>query len=217
MNVTIGSKIKALRIAKGMTQEKLAERLGISSQAVSKWERGITYPDITFLPILTQALDVSADALLGIESNSQDTKPALYDEAYDLWQKGNRNEEMYWLAREAVAAYPHRFDYTYWLASVEFGLAVEETRSPHPDRAYFNDLMENALRRFDHITEACPDMALRNSGGVGKITVLRFAERIEEADWSAEFEYPEPDITTAEQALALWRQGREVLAYLDAE
>ena len=52
----------------------------------------------------TQALDVSADALLGIESNSQDTKPALYDEAYDLWQKGNRNEEMYWLAREAVAA-----------------------------------------------------------------------------------------------------------------
>ena len=217
MNVTIGSKIKALRIAKGMTQEKLAERLGISSQAVSKWERGITYPDITFLPILTQALDVSADALLGIESNSQDTKPALYDEAYDLWQKGNRNEEMYWLAREAVAAYPHRFDYTYWLASVEFGLAVEETRSPHPDRAYFNDLMENALRRFDHITEACPDMALRNSGVVGKITVLRFAERIEEADWSAEFEYPEPDITTAEQALALWRQGREVLAYLDAE
>lgn len=217
MNITIGSRIKSLRIAKGMTQEKLAERLGISSQAVSKWERGITYPDIAYIPALTQVLDVSADALLGIESNGRNPESAPYDEAYDLWQKGSRNEDMYWLAREAVAAYPHRFDYTYWLASVEFWLAVEETRSPHPDRAYFNDLMENALRRFDHITEVCPDMALRNSGVVGKITVLRFAERIEEADWSAEFEYPEPDITTAEQALALWRQGREVLAYLDAE
>lgn len=217
MNVTIGSKIKALRIAKGMTQEKLAERLGISSQAVSKWERGITYPDIIFLPILTQALDVSADALLGIESNSQDTKPALYDEAYDLWQKGNRNEEMYWLAREAVAAYPSRFDYEFWLASVEFWLAFEENRKSDPESEYFNDLTENALRRFEHITEVCPDIALRNCGVLGKITVLRFVERIEEADWSAEFEYPDPDITTARQALKLWWQGREVLVYLDTE
>ena len=217
MNITIGSKIKSLRIAKGMTQEKLAERLGISSQAVSKWERGITYPDITYLPALTQALNVSADALLGIESDSQNSASALYDEAYDLWQRGSRNEGMYWMAREAVTAYPQRWDYTYWLASVEFWLAVEETRAPRPDREYYNELTENALRRFDCITESCPDIALRNNGILGKITVLRFAERIDEADWSAEFEYPEPDITTAEQALALWRQGREVLAYLSAE
>ena len=217
MNITIGSRIKSLRIAKGMTQEKLAERLGISSQAVSKWERGITYPDIAYIPELTQVLNVSADALLGIESNGHNSESAPYDEAYALWQMGSRNEDLYWLAREAVAAYPHRFDYTYWLASVEFWLAVEEARNPQPDRSYFNDLMENALRRFDRITESCPDMALRNSGIVGKITVLRFAERIEEADWSAEFEYPDSDILTAQQALTLWRQGREVLTYLDAE
>ena len=170
-----------------------------------------------YLPVLTQVLDVSSDALLGIERNDKDTKSALYDEAYDLWQKGRRNEEMYWLAREAVAARPQDFSYAYWLASVEFWLAFEECRNPQPDSEYFNDLMENALRRFDRIAEACPDKALRNSGVLGKITVLRFAERIEEADWSAEFEYPDSDITTARQALALWRQGREVLAYLDTE
>lgn len=217
MNVTIGSTIKTLRIAKGMTQEKLAERLGISSQAVSKWERGITYPDIMYLPVLTKVLNVSSDALLGIESNDKDTKSALYDEAYDLWQNGRRNEGMYWLAREAVADCPQDFSYAYWLASVELWLAFEECRNPQPDSEYFNDLMENALRRFDRIAEACPDKALRNSGALGKITVLRLAERIEEADWSAEFEYPDSDITTARQALALWRQGREVLAYLDTE
>ncbi len=217
MTTTIGEKIKFLRISKGMTQEKLGDCLGISAQAVSKWERGITYPDIVYLPALTKAFDTSADALLGIESNRKDEKSALFDETYDLWQKGSRNEEMYWLAREAVAAYPQHFGYAYWLASVEFWLAFEENRKKHPDSEYFNDLMENALRRFDQITEACPDIALRNSGILGKITVLRFAERIEEADWSAEFEYPDPDITTARQALALWWQGREVLAYLDTE
>ncbi len=217
MNIAIGTKIRSLRIAKGMTQEKLAERLGLSAQAVSKWERGITYPDIAYLPALIKALDTSADALLGIESSGKDVKSAMYDEAYDLWQKGNRNEEMYWLAREATATYPRHFGYAYWLASVEFWLAFEENLKPNPDSEYFNTLMENALRRFDRITEDCPDTALRNSGILGKITVLRFVERIEEADWSAEFEYPDPDIKTAQQALALWWQGREVLSYLDTE
>lgn len=217
MITTIGEKIKFLRITQGMTQEKLGERLGISAQAVSKWERGVTYPDIVYLPSLTKALDTSADALLGIESNRKDEKSALFDEAYDFWQKGSRNEEMYWLAREATAAYPSRFDYEFWLASVEFWLAYEENRKSDPESEYFNDLTENALRRFEHITETCPDTALRNCGVLGKITVLRFVERIEEADWSAEFEYPDPDITTARQALKLWRQGREVLAYLDTE
>lgn len=217
MITTIGEKIKFLRITQGMTQEKLGERLGISAQAVSKWERGVTYPDIVYLPSLTKALDTSADALLGIESNRKDEKSALFDEAYDFWQKGSRNEEMYWLAREATAAYPSRFDYEFWLASVEFWLAYEENRKSDPEGEYFNDLTENALRRFEHITETCPDIALRNCGVLGKITVLRFVERIEEADWSAEFEYPDPDITTARQALKLWWQGREVLAYLDTE
>ena len=217
MITTIGEKIKFFRITQGMTQEKLGERLGISAQAVSKWERGVTYPDIVYLPSLTKALDTSADALLGIESNRKDEKVALFDETYDLWQKGKRNEEMYWLAREAVAPYPSRFDYEFWLASVEFWLAFEENRKSDPEREYFNDLTENALRRFEHITEVCPDIALRNCGVLGKITVLRFVERIEEADWSAEFEYPDPDITTARQALKLWWQGREVLAYLDTE
>ena len=103
MITTIGEKIKFLRITQGMTQEKLGERLGISAQAVSKWERGVTYPDIVYLPSLTKALDTSADALLGIESNRKDEKSALFDEAYDFWQKGSRNEEMYWLDKNSHA------------------------------------------------------------------------------------------------------------------
>ena len=50
MNIDIGSKIKALRLTKSMTQEQLAKALHVSAQAVSKWEIGSSLPDIQLLP-----------------------------------------------------------------------------------------------------------------------------------------------------------------------
>lgn len=60
-----GKHFAALRRAQGMTQEDIAAAVGISSQAVSKWENGASYPDITLLPALASLLDTSIDALLG--------------------------------------------------------------------------------------------------------------------------------------------------------
>ena len=57
----IGSVIAELRKQKGVTQESLAKAVGVSAQAVSKWERGITYPDITFLPCLAEILECTTD------------------------------------------------------------------------------------------------------------------------------------------------------------
>ena len=50
MDMTLGKKIAELRRNKGMTQDGLAEMLGVSSQAVSKWENDISCPDIMLLP-----------------------------------------------------------------------------------------------------------------------------------------------------------------------
>ena len=61
---TIGSRIAKWRKEKRMTQEGLAEKLGISAQSVSKWENDISYPDISLLPQLLQLLGVTADELL---------------------------------------------------------------------------------------------------------------------------------------------------------
>ena len=63
--MSFSSNIKQFRLAKGLTQEQLAERLGISAQAISKWETSETYPDGALLVPLAQALDVSLDALFG--------------------------------------------------------------------------------------------------------------------------------------------------------
>lgn len=64
MNETIGSRISKFRKAKGMTQEELANIMGVSSQAVSKWENDASCPDISLLPQLCKTLGVSTDELL---------------------------------------------------------------------------------------------------------------------------------------------------------
>ncbi len=61
--MTIGNKIRELRKKHGITQEQLAESVGVSFQAVSKWENGIALPDITLAPILASYFSVSMDTL----------------------------------------------------------------------------------------------------------------------------------------------------------
>lgn len=63
-NTTLGKKIAELRRGKGMKQDELAEALGVSPQAVSKWENDVSCPDITLLPEIGKLFDVSIDELL---------------------------------------------------------------------------------------------------------------------------------------------------------
>ena len=64
MDMKIGKRIAALRKEKGLTQEELADHMGVSPQAVSKWENDQTCPDISALPKLARLLGVSVDELL---------------------------------------------------------------------------------------------------------------------------------------------------------
>ena len=65
MNEILGSNIMTLRKANGLTQEQLASALGISFQAVSKWETGNSCPDISTLPLLADLFSVTVDQLIG--------------------------------------------------------------------------------------------------------------------------------------------------------
>ncbi len=64
--MTLSQNISAFRRAKGYTQEQLGELLGVSNQAVSKWETGVSYPDVMLLPSLAEALGVTLNDLYGI-------------------------------------------------------------------------------------------------------------------------------------------------------
>lgn len=71
MSFEIGSKIKQLRLQRSMTQGQLGELLGLSAQAVSKWENQSTMPDIQLLPELSSVLGVSIDELFSITDDSR--------------------------------------------------------------------------------------------------------------------------------------------------
>ena len=64
----MGTRISARRREKGLTQEALANMLGVSNQAVSKWESSACCPDIALLPLLADTLDMTLDELFGSES-----------------------------------------------------------------------------------------------------------------------------------------------------
>lgn len=80
MNIYLGENLKRLRKEKELTQEDVANILGISFQSVSKWERGESYPDITMLPSLASFFKVSVDELLGVDAaeNEEKIKKYLY-------------------------------------------------------------------------------------------------------------------------------------------
>lgn len=67
---TMGGRIKHHRKRLGMTQEQLAERMGVSAQAVSKWENDLSCPDISILPLLAEVFGITTDELLGKEAKT---------------------------------------------------------------------------------------------------------------------------------------------------
>ena len=69
MQNNIGETICQYRQMRKLTQEEFASRIGVTAQAVSKWERGNGLPDVALLPGICKVLGVSANALIGIEEN----------------------------------------------------------------------------------------------------------------------------------------------------
>ena len=76
---TRGARILCRRKEKGLTQEALANKLGVSNQAVSKWEGDVCCPDLQLLPLLADTLELSLDELFGRESKEKPTQKAEAD------------------------------------------------------------------------------------------------------------------------------------------
>lgn len=84
METTLGIRIGLLRREKGLKQEELAERMGVSPQAVSKWENDLNCPDIALLPQLAKTLGVTVDHLLTGEKPEPPVRLAPEGERKDL-------------------------------------------------------------------------------------------------------------------------------------
>lgn len=109
MELNIGTNIKRLRLAKGLTQEQLAELLSVSTAAVSKWEARNTYPDITLLFPLAEIFGVSVDELLGYDEAKAKADVDKILTEYRRLHIDGRFAECEALISGARKKYPHDF------------------------------------------------------------------------------------------------------------
>lgn len=106
MNIKIGLIIKNLRAKRGITQEVLAAGIGVTPQAISRWELGGGYPDIEYLPAIADFFEVSIDELLGYKMSEREKQLADIKEKMRRLSESGTIEERINLARMALSQYP---------------------------------------------------------------------------------------------------------------
>ncbi len=116
MLITISENVRKLRLENNLTQEQLAETIGVTPQAVSRWETGNSYPDITLLPVLANLFGTSIDALLGADMNMRKHQiDDILSHNKQLHREGRYAESIDYLS-EQIKHFPDSADITFQLA-----------------------------------------------------------------------------------------------------
>lgn len=205
--MTIGEKIKELRKKNGLTQEKLADYLRVSYQAVSKWETGIANPDLSLIAPLTKLLRVSADELLGLNQNEPDARYNELEEKYDATFKTDDLAERLRICEIAVSEYPGDMEFLSNLAWVVSNRSFE-----HEDNESYIAEQEKAIELFDAVIKNCGDGLLRANAIVGIVQLLRWRGRKDEAKRYAEM-LPERTVNTRDSVWENCLEGDELIEF----
>ncbi len=201
----IGQRIKELRKKNDLTQEKLADFLGVTFQSVSKWECGATMPDLALIVPLSRVLHVSTDELLGVKPAEQDERKAYFDSEYfQFWKKDH--EEDLKTARQAVAEYPGDFRYLYWLASNEWYVGYSMKYCGTDTET---ELLDSSRRHYEMVLENCEDTEIRNHAIFGLMHVYKSMRCYDEAKKYAEM-YPEEPESCRDEMLLQCLRGAEL-------
>ncbi len=106
MTIIIGNKIKTLRREQKVTQEMLAEALGVTPQAISRWESGNGYPDMELLPALADFFAVSIDELIGYRKSEREEELDRIHKELDRLSEVGTVDERIRFARESLIRFP---------------------------------------------------------------------------------------------------------------
>ena len=162
--IRIGEKIRLLRKKNDVTQDKLAYHLGVTPQAVSRWESGVCYPDMNYLPAIADYFSVSMDELLCYNGARKSARVKEYLEQVEALLDRDRVGEALELLREAMAEVPSdpRLQLeTAQVLSLYAGL-LEESASGERAAAAMNAALTEAVSLCRHILEDCTDDGLRD-------------------------------------------------------
>lgn len=114
--------IRTRRTAQGLTQEALAQLLGVSAPAVNKWEKGLNYPDITLLPALARALGVDLNTLLSFQDDLTPEEIGRFSEQVTIVAQEQGCAAAFQLAREKMQEFPSCDLLTYTMAPLLEGI-----------------------------------------------------------------------------------------------
>ncbi len=156
MTIYFGENIKRLRTEQGMTQETLANYLGVSFQTVSKWERGETYPDLSMLPVISTFFNTTTDSLLGVDKSKKEEQIKEYLEIYD---KMRFKDTAYTLEKLSNAVKEFPGDYRLLVRYSEMLLYKSGLR-PGKDEN-FEKASQELMQIYDNIQKHCTDDSIR--------------------------------------------------------
>lgn len=146
--MSFGKTIKSLRRKHDMTQERLADALSISPQAVSRWETDMAMPDISLIAPLCNLFHVTADELLGIDLNRKDeTVKEICDEAHKYLSRGYF-EKAREILEDGIRKYPDHCDIIEGLMNVAFG-----QKNSTGDRKYLEETIKWGEKLLSKSTE----------------------------------------------------------------
>ncbi len=199
----IGKRIKELRKKNDLTQEKLADYLGVTYKAVSKWECGVTVPDISLIISLAKLLHVTTDDLLGVNSANENERRAEIENMYKkTWETGDL-EERHRVAKIGVAEFPGEMKYMSWLgwttAMLSFSYEDDET---------YRAEQEKAIKIFECVIENATDERIKASAIQGIVQYLSFRGRDDDALEYAK-QYPENYSMSREDVILTCLHGEE--------
>lgn len=162
--IKIGEKIRLLRKKNDVTQDKLAYHLGVTPQAVSRWESGVCYPDMNYLPAIADYFSVTMDELLCYSGAQKAAKVREYLEQVDALLDRDRVGEALELLRTAMAEVPS--DYALQLEAAQvlslYAGLLEESNGGERARAAMDAALTEAVSLCRHILEDCTDEAMRD-------------------------------------------------------
>ena len=120
--IVLGERIKDMRLRSGRTQENIADELGVTAQAVSRWEKGVCCPDMELIPSIANLFGVSIDELFGYDNLRSKKIDALYDRILDMNSRNNGADfdidDCIDLARASLIEFPGNAKLCCALASV---------------------------------------------------------------------------------------------------
>ncbi|WP_061994386.1 helix-turn-helix transcriptional regulator [Clostridium sp. ATCC 25772] len=153
--LSIGEVIYNLRKEKGITQDQLGTFIGVSTAAVSKWESGISYPDITILPVIATFFNISMDELFNFKIKLSDKEVMnIFKECEALFSKGNIKSAIE-KSKEYVLKYPISYD-----LKLKIGALFNMYSWKSNDEEKSMSMIWYAIKLFEDIAKNCNDIDL---------------------------------------------------------